>query len=236
MNPPRHNPLVRIVAPLLLAAASGAGAFALHGCARPAPAAETRILELDGIALTFDQVKPYVEFLRSFRPDAGEKTMTMYAINEHLLPLRLAQRAFPEQRKQLLEQAQGLCSVADNVIELEKQTAQMGERVYRDRLTRTAAQLPVAMFLFDPANVGAASQPIEVPQGWFVVGAFDLKQEALAIGDRADALQVGFVTHLGPEWKAWLAEQQQQLADKLTFVHPDYRDSLPAWIRPPRQQ
>jgi hypothetical protein len=47
-------------------------------------------------------------------------------------------------------------------------------------------------------------------------------------------LQVGFVTHTAKDWGTWFAQEQQRIADTCTFVHPDYRDSLPDWIHPPK--
>jgi hypothetical protein len=29
--------------------------------------------------------------------------------------------------------------------------------------------------------------------------------------------------------------EQARVADKLTFVHPDFRFALPSWIHPPKQ-
>ena len=208
-------------------------ALALAGCSEPDPRNDPRLLVLDGIEIRFDELEPYVAFLDSFRPEGGRKTKVMLALTEHVLPLRLARRAFPAEREEQRRRAEALAAVADNVAELERQSA-LVEHKRRSALTRMKALLPVAMFLFDPLTRGAVSPPIEVPQGWFVVGAFDYQESPIALADHVDALQVGFVTHTSRQWTEWIEAEQQRIGAKATFVHPDYREMMPAWIEPPR--
>lgn len=202
-------------------------------CAEPAPPAEPRILVIDGIEIRFADVEPYAAFVDTFRPETGTKTKILHVIFDYLLPLRVAQRAFPKERAEQRARAVALTSVATNVAELEQHSALI-EHKRRSNLNRTKAQLPVAMFLFDPLHVGGVSPPIEVPQGYYVVGAFDLHESPLVLDDHVDALQVGFVTHDAGSWHEFFEAEKRRLADRCTFVHPDYRDSLPDWIRPPK--
>lgn len=226
MNPLRRLPFLPVA--LVVAAAVAA-------CGREAPA-ETRLLVLDGIEITLADVEPYVAFYDSFLPEGGRKSKILRALDDHLIPLRLAQRAFPAERERLRAQAEALCSVATNAYELEQQSQQVKDK-RRSNLTRSTALLPVAMHVFDPARVGAVSPPIELPHGWFVVGVFDLQPSpGLVLADYVDALQVGFVTHASPLFMSWYLEQQQLLADKATFVHPDFEHAMPPWLRvPPRK-
>lgn len=203
-------------------------------CTRQPPV-ESRLLVVDGIEIRLEEVEPFVAFLDSFLPEGGRKTKIARVLDEHLLPLRLAQRAFVAERQELRARAEALAAVAGNVAELEQHAAQI-ETKRRSTLTRTRAMLPIAMRLFDPLQTGAVGPPIEVPQGWFVAGAYDfIASPGLALEDAVDALQVGFVTHTAVQWREWLAEQKQSIADKVTFVHPDYHGALPSWLRPPRQ-
>jgi hypothetical protein len=86
------------------------------------------------------------------------------------------------------------------------------------------------MFLFDPLTTGGTSDPIEVPRGWIVASAYEIKEAALVLDDVADAVQVGFLTHSPGDWVTWLEQEQRRLADKVTYVHPDFREHLPEWI------
>ena len=222
----RHRPhLLRTLA-LLLAAAS-------TGCSEKGPA-PSLLLVIDGISIQLDEVEPYVRFLDEFVPEGGRKTKVQRALEEQLIPLRLAQRAFPNERASLLAQAQTLCGVATNAIELE-QHAKALEHQRRAHFARLHAKLPIAMFLFDPLKLGSVSPPIEVPEGWSVVAGFDMRQGALALDDSVDALQVAFYTHGGRDWSQWLDAEKLRVADKVTYVHPDYVHALPDWVHPPKQ-
>jgi hypothetical protein len=191
------------------------------------------LLVFDGIEVRFADVEPYVEFLGSFLPESGRKARIMRALDEQVLPVALARRAFPGERKQQLERARELCSVATNVHELEEQTRTYSPKARRD-YTRLH-MLPIAMFLFEPLNLGSVSDPIELPAGYVVVGAFDLKESALLLDDYADTLQVGFETHPPTAWSSWLAAEKQRVSSKVTYVHPDYREAMPPWLELPRQ-
>ena len=216
-----------------VAVATLAVALLAGSCSEPKQPPEERILVIDGIEIRRDEVAPFLAFIESFRPDIGHKTAVMMVVREHLLPLRIAQRAFAAERQQLRERANALVEVASNVYELEQQTAALQHK-RRSNLTRLKARLPVSMFLFDEMARGSVSPPIEVPQGWIVTGCFELYPSQIAMDDYADTLQVGFVTHTAKEWATWYEAEKARIADQCTFVHPDYRDSLPAWIRAPR--
>lgn len=203
---------------------------------------EPRLLVIDGIEITFEELQPYVDFLQSYRPELGKKTTYIWAMREHMLPMKVARLRFPEERKKQLALAQGFRSVATNIYEMEKQ-AKLIQHKTRSNLTRQSAMLPVATWLFEqeivdgeriPVNVNAASPPIELPQGYFVVGSFEFFDSPLVMADYVDAMQVGFVTHTGKEWQKWWAEEQQRIGSKVTFVHPDYRDDLPEWMEVPK--
>lgn len=215
-----------------------AAALAFAACAEDPPAAppaDDRLLVVDGITITLADTAPYVAFLDSFLPEGGRKAKVRRALEEYLLPLRLAQRAFATERAEQLRQARLLCEVATNAVELDQRSKLLPER-HRGHLRRTAPKLPVAMFLFDPLRIGSVSEPLEVPMGFTVAASFDYLESALLIDDRVDALQVGFFTHDAGGWATWLVAEQQRIADTVTHVHPDYREAMPGWLHLPRQQ
>lgn len=199
------------------------------------PTDENRLIVIDGIEICFDELQPYSDFLDRFRPELGKKTKYIWAMREHILPLKVAQRAFAKERTEQLALAQGLCSVATNIIELAERSSLIQQK-RRSNLTRSNSQLPVAMFLFDQTRVGSVSPPLEVPQGYFVVSSYNMSESPLVMADFVDALQVGFVTHTSKEWHDWWESQQQVIGDKVTFVHPDYRDDFPKWVKIPKDQ
>lgn len=222
--------------PLLLAARTAATVAALSfaGCGDATPPADPRLLVVDDVEIRLDELDPYVAFLDSYLPEGGRKTKVQHVLEEHVLPLRLAQRAFGPQRAEQRARAEALCAVAGNVAELEQQSRLLPHQ-HRSTMSRRDARLPVAMFLFDPLRVGAVSPPIELPQGWFVAAAYDLRESPVVYGDMVDALQVGFVTHTAGEWASWYGAERERIATKVTYVHPDYRDAMPSWLQLPRQ-
>ncbi|MBL9077326.1 MAG: hypothetical protein JNL08_07480 [Planctomycetes bacterium] len=213
-----------------------AAALGLAACSdRPPAPADDRLLVVDGITITLAEVEPYVAFLDAAVPEAGRKTKIRRIVDEHLLPLRLAQRAFAARRAELREQAAALCGIATNSSELERVAPMQGDRTRRN-LSRMQPRLPVAMFLFDPLLTGAVSPPIEVPNGWVVATAFDLHEGALMLDDYVDALQIGFLTHDAEGWGQWLLAERARVAGTVTWVHPDYREAMPDWLHLPRLQ
>lgn len=217
-----------------LAAALAAMAALLGACSKPAPA-ENRLLVLDGITFTLDDVAPYVAYYDAFLPEGGRKSKVLRALEDQLIPLRLAQRAFAAERAELKKQAEALATVATNALELEQQSQNVRDK-RRSNLTRGTALLPVGMWAFDATRVGAVSQPLELPHGWIVVGLFDLRESpGLVMDDYVDALQVGFVTHPRIAFQEWCLAEQQRIADKATFVHPDYEHAMPPWLRVPKR-
>lgn len=201
-------------------------------CKDPPP--ETRLLVLDGIEIKVADVEPYVAFMDSYAPDLGRKTKMMQVLERYLIPMHLARRHFGPQRAEKLEQAKAMCAVATNVSELEAKSALINEKVNRDE-ARTTLSPPEAMFLFDPLLTGAVSQPIEVPQGWYVVAAFEVQPASLMLSDTVRSVRVGFITHTAKQWYEWYEAQKPLLQAKATFIHPDWVTAIPQWIQPPKQ-
>jgi hypothetical protein len=92
---------------------------------------------------------------------------------------------------------------------------------------------PMSIFLFDPLLTGAVSEPIEIPRGHLVVAAHEYFEHASTAHDIVEATQVGYFTHTIPEWDAWYGEERARVADKVSYVHPDYADALPSWCKKP---
>ena len=202
------------------------------GAEKKAAADDARLIEIDGVAITFEELQPYFDWLTEFRPGLGERTKYTWAMREHVLPLKIAQREFADERARQRALAEGLCSVATNIKELEQHAALITDK-RRSDLTRQSAALPVAMFLFEDLTLNAVSQPIELPHGFFVVGAYDRHEGPLVMADYVDALQVGFITHTALDWHKYWSRKRQEIGSKVTFLHPDYQDDMPDWIQRP---
>lgn len=196
------------------------------------PAAGERLLEIDGITVTFGDVAPAMAFLDRLAPERSLRHKLRAVLDELVLPLLFARREFGKERAALLERARELSAAVGNVAELEARSEGLDHRV-RKSVTPMAVEIPIARFLFDPLKVGSVSGPIEVPQGFVVAGAFDLQEHQLVSLDRCDALQVGFVTHRANAWGAWLADLRARIGDRVTYCHPEYRRAVPPWLHVP---
>ncbi|MBL8735604.1 MAG: hypothetical protein JNL12_04195 [Planctomycetes bacterium] len=218
------SPLRRLFAPIATLLLAGTG------CSDK-PVAETRLLVLDGIEIRLDELTPYLDFLLDSVPEGGRKTAVQRVLEEHLLPLRLAERAFPSERAEARTRAETMQQIAGNAAELELHASAMPTK-RRTNYPRLHARLPVAMFLFKPENLGSVSDVLAMPEGFVLVGSFDLHDNVHALQQSVDGIEVGFFTHGGAEFRDWLAAEKARVAGKLTFVHPDYVFALPDWIKP----
>lgn len=224
--------------PLLLAAGLWAG---LPGCDRQPPAAGPEatsrpapgdtLLVVDGVTITFADVAEAVADYDRRYPEYNERIKIQKALTQDVLPLVFARREFAAERAHQLGLARTFRGGCGNVEELANN---VGDRPHR-RATLVAGDFeqPVARFLFEPTNVGAVSEPLEVPQGFIVAGAFDLVQEREVIKDRCDALQVMFPTHSAAAFGEWLQALRTRLGPRVTYVHKDYRLAMPPWLKVP---
>lgn len=227
----------------LTAAAAAALLLALTGCSRetaatgtgaPAQApltADTLLLTLDGIEFRWGEASGYVAFYDSIYPQWSLRTKLRKVLEDHLVPLRLAQRAFPELRTEQLQKARAMQSVCGNALELARKAEGLHHR--RGEVGLQLVEVPIAVYLLDRAKLGSVSDPIELPQGYMLCGALDLREGGVVGDDLVDAVQVPFQTHDHPTFRKWLDEQQALLARKASFVHPDYRNAMPVWLQLP---
>ncbi|GAB4138329.1 MAG: hypothetical protein Fur0037_03980 [Planctomycetota bacterium] len=196
---------------------------------RPAP--ETVILTLDGFDVRFGDVLPFVELYDRAYPSWTLASKVRRVLETHVIPLRLAEREFPAERAAVLEKARALRSVAGNVVELEQQARGLFER---KKVTIQQLEPPLALFLLDRSRIGAVSEPVALPQGFCVAGAVDIEEAGVVSDDLVDAIQVPFYTF--PDKYAyhdWLASAEAECAGRATFVHPDFRNAMPPWLKLP---
>lgn len=215
---------------LLLLAAASAFAACDDAPATPKPAPDVMLI-VDGIEIKVAEVERYAAVLAATAPELSRKTVHRHLLENYVLPLRLAQREFAARRAELRQQAAALADVATNVLELEQRSTQLFAK--RKSITRRQVEPPVAEFAFDREKMGSVSGVLEVPHGFIVAGCYDILESAVVNEDVADLLQVGFSTHTNAEWSDWLRQTFEKIADKVTYVHPDHRESLPTWMKLP---
>jgi hypothetical protein len=194
-------------------------------------APEDVLLVVDSVSIRWSDVEQQVAWLDGLAPEYSLRKKIQKTLSDYTIPVLFARRDFSEQRRQLFELAQTVRAASGNVEELRKHASD--RPMLQSRLSVGNVELPVAAFLFDPTRVGAVSDPIEVPAGYLLVGCVDLTRTQVPMEDTAECVQVGFVTHDAAAFREWETAMQERLADRVTFVHPDFRLAMPPWLNLP---
>lgn len=202
----------------------------------PAPAARAGVvLELDGIVVGESELEPLLTFVRAGGEHSGRSRSRQIVLDQHVLPLRFAQRAFAAERARQRELAaamrRSVVSSGGADPQLRAKGALSGGEPSPGLIGRGNMDLALAAWCFDPDNFGIVSPVLEVPRGFCLVSFADHKPGIERSGDLVDAYQVPFYTHDKVTFQTWWHEQKLALAGKLTYVHPDYVDALPTWLQ-----
>ena len=195
------------------------------------------VLELDGISVTRSEVADWYSYLDGLDPRIGHAFRDRQILEQHILPLKFAQRMFRQHRAELLANAEALVKVAPTLAELasvSKTAEDPKQRGYApERATaRTDVPLAMARAIFAADKLGQVQGPIETPQGFVVVANRKLDKGITAFEDRADPWIVLFNTHMAREFDQWWRGARETAGKRVTYVHPDFKDSLPDWIQP----
>ncbi len=189
-------------------------------------------LEIDGLQITIDELNSYDQYFRELDPTMGRNYRTSELLDQFLLPMRLAQRAFPEERAKARVEAAALAEVVGNggYQELVRLGAVLGGFKPDKPFSRNQLPLALTRFAFDEDNVFKASPPIEVPQGFCLIASYRLHQGITTVEDQVEAYLVTFYTHDGSVFSTWYETEKHRIRNRVTYVHPDYRGALPAWV------
>lgn len=192
---------------------------------------EDVLLVVDGISIAWKDVQAHVAWLDEIAPEYSLRKKIQKVLPEYTIPVMFARREFADLRRAQFELATTVRAASGNVEELLKNA---GERPHRrERISRGDVEIPVAAFVFEPTNVGAVSQPLEVPAGWMLAGSADLQQTRVPMEDVCECVQVAFFTHDTKFWREWKQDLKTRLKDRVTYVHPDYRLAMPPWLQLP---
>lgn len=220
---------------VLVAVAAGA----LPSCSReenePAPTApEGLVLEFDGLRIWEHEVEPLRQYIAGIDRRAGRITVLTMLLDDYLIPLKAAQRAFAEQRAAKRELAEGLARAVGNegyMGLLQKGRAVAGEEPDTFS-TRIDLPLPLAQWAFADDNLGQVSPVLETPQGFSIISTEQIDRGTTRRDDLAKVYQVSFHTHDPEAFSKWYSAIRTELASTVTYVHPDYRRALPPWMTP----
>lgn len=218
----------------MLLFATAVGAFGCEEAPAPAPRPGV-LLELDGIVIEESELQPLLGYVNGMGERVGKSFAAQIVLERHLLPTRVAQRAFAAERAVLRERAEAMrrsvMSSGGADPQLRAKGAIMGGESSGGLIARSGMELAQAAWCFEPDNLGIVSPVVEVPRGYCLLSVADHRPGIERSGDLVDAYQVPFYTHGKSEFDDWWADRKRELAGKLTYVHPDYVDALPPWLK-----
>jgi len=206
-----------------------------EGEREPNPERKGVVLVVDGIEVREADLEPLLTFVRNGGGRLGRNAAVQAVLDRHLLPVRFAQRAFASERAALRERAEAMrrsvmaSGGADP--QLRAKGAIMGGEETPGLVARNAMELAQAAWCFDLEHLGLVSPVLEVPRGFCLVSFCDHQPGLERAEDVVNAYQVPFYTHDRNQFEAWWTEQKRALSGKLTYVHPDYADALPPWLK-----
>lgn len=192
------------------------------------------VLVLDGIEVRRAELQPLVDYLGTTGERLGRAYRIEGALERHILPMKLAQRAFAAERAALRAKAEAMhrsvVASGNAYPQLRSKGEVIGGVPTPGYLARHQMELAQAMWCFAPENLGWCSPVLEVPQGFCMMAVQDYRPGETRTMDGVDAYLVPFFHHDRGGFDAWYKEQKKALAGRLQYVHPDYADGLPRWI------
>ncbi|MHC4078371.1 MAG: hypothetical protein ACYST0_08030 [Planctomycetota bacterium] len=198
------------------------------------PATDPVILRAADVEVRRSEIAALDDYLQELDPTLGEMTRRRAVLDLYLLPLKLAQRDFEKERAVQRKRAEALARVLGDSASCDDLAAQ-GRRFpdagLRQGLVRRVMALPEARWAFAEAHVGQVSPILETPRGYTILATLEKRPGQTKHYDVADVWVVPFRTHPQKAYLDWLPRAKGSLAGKLTFIHEDYKEALPHWLR-----
>lgn len=213
----------------------GAMAAGANGGAATNGDGEQVILVVDGLSFTRQQVEEFFPWLHSVHSRSGRNLLAQYVLGDYLIPVALARREFRALRDEQQQRAATLRKVIGNggYPELVARGQAFGGFAPHPPVQSPRLALPLQRWAFDVENLGQVSPPLEVPEGFALIAAADVRTGVTRLEDTAEVFLVPFYTHTAAETKRWLDQRREAIADRVTWVHPEWRDALPPWLHLP---
>lgn len=195
----------------------------------PPPSPGALVMLDDRVVVREQDFAPLDAFWAEHDQTLGVKFRRRQLFEQILLPIAVAREAFPEQRAAALQRATAFAAACGNSIELRRRGAALGGFGPEEAFSQV--ELPGALlpWLTDPAHIGAASPPLETPEGYYVCGLEDIRPGVTSTGDRIVAFLVPFPTHPSAEFDDLMTARRESLRGKLSYVAPGFAEYLPDW-------
>lgn len=191
------------------------------------------ILEIDGLRVTAEDIADFEDYFRELDPIMGRAYRTRELLDQTVLPLLLARRAFAEQRASEKRKAETLREMIGDggYYELSGRGEPYGGFQPELPFGRNSLPRAVARYAFDDHHLFDVSPPIEVSQGFCLIATRRILRGTTTVEDQVEAYVVPFYTHAGQEFADWYEREKERVGHLVTYVHPDYREVLPPWVK-----
>jgi hypothetical protein len=192
------------------------------------------ILRVADLEVRHSEILAFEDYLAQLDPTTGEMKRCRDLLSIYLLPLKLAQRDFRNKRADQRKRAEVLSGVLGNSAshdELIEQTRRYPGAHMEHGVVRRVMTLPEARWAFEDSHIGQASPILETPRGYTILATLDKQPGPTRHYEAADVWVVPFHTHDHRSFVDWLAKAKSSLSGKLTFIHDDYKEAIPYWLR-----
>lgn len=218
-------------------ALAGSTLFLTCGGEEPAPPPDKDlvVLRAPGLEIKRSEIAALEGYVKKLDPTIGEMTRKRAILDNYLLPLKLARRDFPKERAQQRQRAEALARVLGKAASYDDLAAQ--SRLYpgaalEEGVVRQAMSLPEARWAFADENVGRTSPILETPRGYSILATLEKRAGPTMHYDSVDVWVTPFHTHANRRsYLDWLVRAKASLSGHLTFIHDDYKEALPYWLR-----
>lgn len=223
-----------------LLALGGSPLLLTCGSDEPTPPSDTNhtdpvVLRAAGLEIRRSEIAALEDYVQELDPTVGEMTRKRAILDNHLLPLKLAQRDFPRERGRQRQRAEALFKVLGNAAgydDLATQSQRFPGAGLEEAVVRGNMSLPEARWAFADENIGRASPILETPRGYSILATRDKQAGPTMPYDTIDVWVTPFHTHATRRaYLEWLVRAKASLSGHVTFIHPDYREALPYWLR-----
>ena len=224
------------MAAVALALGASVVKLAWNGGQKPEPPAEEDavILRVAGLEVRHSEILACEDYVEKLDPTIGEMARKRAILDLYLLPVKLAQRDFPKERAEQRRSAETLAKFLGDSAgydDLATQSKRFPGARLEQGVVRAAMSLPEARWAFADEHIGRVSPILETPRGYSILATLDKRPGPTMHYDAADVWVAPFHTHELRAYTDWLATAKASLSGQLTFIHDDYKEALPYWLR-----
>ncbi len=201
----------------------------------PQPQKDPVVLRVGGLEVRQSEIAAFEAYVEKLDPTMGKMARKRAILDLSVLPLKLAQRDFPKQRAEQRSRAEALAQALGNSAgydDLVSQSKHLPGARLQQGLVHRVMSMAEARWAFADEHVGRVSPILETPRGYSILATLDKRPGPTMHYDAVDVWVAPFYTHADRRsYLEWLTRAKASLVGRLTFIHDDYKEALPYWLR-----